>query len=48
MGDPDFIDVPMDEMLSEAYLAKRRALIDPDLAWRARRLRAIRARAKPP
>ena len=33
VGDPDFVDVPINEMLSEEYLAKRRALIDPDLAW---------------
>lgn len=33
VGDPDFVDVPLKEMLSEEYLAKRRALIDPDLAW---------------
>ena len=33
MGDPDFVDVPIDEMLAEEYLAKRRSLIDPDLAW---------------
>ena len=33
VGDPDFVDVPIDEMMAEEYLAKRRALIDPDLAW---------------
>ena len=33
VGDPDFVDVPLNEMLSESYLSKRRALIDPDLAW---------------
>ena len=32
-GDPDFVDVPLTEMLSEEYLAKRRGLIDPGLAW---------------
>ncbi|MDA1127419.1 MAG: gamma-glutamyltransferase family protein [Chloroflexi bacterium] len=33
VGDPEFVDVPMDDLLSEEYLAKRRSLIDPDLAW---------------
>ena len=33
VGDPDFVDVPMDDLLSEEYLAQRRSLIDPDLAW---------------
>lgn len=33
IGDPAFIDVPMDELLSEAYLHQRRSLIDPDRAW---------------
>ena len=33
VGDPDFVDVPMDELLSEAYLQQRRALIDPARAW---------------
>ena len=33
VGDPDFVDVPLDEMLSEKYIAKRRGLIDSDLAW---------------
>ncbi len=33
VGDPNFVDVPIKELLSEEYLAKRRALIDPDLAW---------------
>ena len=34
IGDPAFVDVPMDELLSEAYLRERRTLIDPDHAWR--------------
>ena len=33
VGDPDFVDVPINEMLAAEYLAKRRSLIDPDLAW---------------
>lgn len=33
LGDPAFVDVPIAELLSEAYLAKRRSLIDPDCAW---------------
>ncbi len=28
-----FVDVPMEEMLSEAYLRERRMLIDPERAW---------------
>jgi len=33
VGDPMFVNVPMMAMLSEAYLAERRKLIDPDRAW---------------
>lgn len=33
VGDPDFTDVPMKELLSEEYLSQRRSLIDPDMAW---------------
>jgi len=32
-GDPDFVSVPLDELLSEAYCRERRELIDPDRAW---------------
>ena len=33
VGDPAFVDVPMAELLSEAYLRERRKLIDPQRAW---------------
>jgi gamma-glutamyltranspeptidase/glutathione hydrolase len=33
IGDPAFVDVPMDALLSEAYLRERRRLIDPERAW---------------
>jgi gamma-glutamyltranspeptidase / glutathione hydrolase len=33
IGDPAFVDVPMDAMLSEVYLRERRGLIDPERAW---------------
>ena len=35
IGDPAFVDVPIDALLSEGYLRERRALIDPDRAWPA-------------
>jgi len=35
MGDPAFVDVPIEELLSEKYLDERRQLIDPDRAWPA-------------
>jgi len=31
-GDPEFVDVPLDILLSKAYAAKRRTLIDPESA----------------
>ncbi|RWK46665.1 MAG: gamma-glutamyltransferase family protein [Mesorhizobium sp.] len=32
-GDPRFVDVPMDVLLSQSYLDTRRALLDPDRAF---------------
>ena len=32
-GDPKFVDVPMEGLLSDAYAAERRRLIDPAKAW---------------
>jgi gamma-glutamyltranspeptidase / glutathione hydrolase len=32
-GDPKFVDVPIDALLSDAYTAHRRGLIDPEAAW---------------
>ena len=32
-GDPQFVQVPLDELLSKSYAETRRALIRPDIAW---------------
>ncbi len=32
-GDPDFVSVPMDDLLSDEYGRRRRELIDPNRAW---------------
>ncbi|MSO54497.1 MAG: gamma-glutamyltransferase family protein [Rhodospirillales bacterium] len=34
-GDPKFIDVPMDRLLSKEYAAERQKMIRPDVAWPA-------------
>lgn len=33
IADPEFVDVPLDALLSDAYLHERRQLIDPQRAW---------------
>ncbi len=33
IADPEFVDVPLDALLSDAYLGERRQLIDPQHAW---------------
>jgi gamma-glutamyltranspeptidase/glutathione hydrolase len=32
-ADPKFVDVPIDALLSDAYAARRRTMINPDSAW---------------
>jgi len=51
-GDPRFVDVPLEELLSEEYTGKRRKLMDPDRTSLQRRpgdprlMRALKAAAK--
>ncbi|MCZ6553558.1 MAG: gamma-glutamyltransferase family protein [SAR324 cluster bacterium] len=33
IGDPDFVDVPLEGLLSKAYAEARRGLVDPERAW---------------
>ncbi|MGE0752075.1 MAG: gamma-glutamyltransferase family protein [Variibacter sp.] len=43
-GDPKFVDVPLDKLLSSEYCAERRKLIRADKAW----IKAPRVTAQPP
>jgi len=47
VGDPDFVDVPMEAMLSQAHIARRVAAIDPSRAHPAMPERLIGAGAAP-
>jgi gamma-glutamyltranspeptidase/glutathione hydrolase len=38
LGDPDFVEVPVERLLSAEYLRQRKALIDPDHAGDSRKL----------
>ena len=39
LGDPDYVDVPIDELISEQYIAARALEVDPRISrrWRPRR-----------
>jgi gamma-glutamyltranspeptidase len=45
LADPDFIDIPLDRLLSPDYVRERRALIDPE---RAREMAAVEPGVAPP
>ena len=47
LGDARFVDVPVDNLLSDAYLAGRRPLINPDTATKSEALRAGDIEIKP-
>ncbi|MGP1397318.1 MAG: gamma-glutamyltransferase family protein [Inquilinaceae bacterium] len=47
-GDPDFVEVPMDRLLSEGYAAQRRILVDPASASLELRPGSIPGHGMPP
>jgi gamma-glutamyltranspeptidase/glutathione hydrolase len=47
-GDPDFVDVPLEVLLSKSYAAQRCALLDPARAWPAMPPHGIATDTPPP